>query len=394
MSNSPIDTLRQDEANLQELLANPGDCASSPSTKRKHTRWSMQNQKAVVTIVDESGATKNLVVAPRNLSTGGVSFLHGGFLHIGSRCAVTMRTLKGQATPVKGTVMRCSHRKGRVHEIGVKFDEQIDPRRFFIDSGESPLFNAESVNIEDYTGTALIVSSSESERLLIGGHLSAPGITTEAAVDKDEALLLLERSDPDIAFVDMSLTDPAWHSVVTEFRDTGYSGALIILSSRVDAETRMSALCAGVTEIVSKPYEPEMLHRAVAEYLGGMCGALRGMRPLVCDLDPSKVDRAVVVSYVDELQDHAASAHQAMRASDRETLRKIFTDIESRAPQFGLAPIGELCTDLLSKIDDKDWTRSAKAMVHQFIKMCRRAEAPVESDPFSDEEGDASEKAA
>lgn len=392
MTTPLVDTLRQEASDLRELLEN-SDSGLSPNSNRKFTRWSMQNQKAVVTVIDESGATKNLLVMPRNLSTGGVSFLHGGFLHIDSRCAVTLRTLHGKATPIKGTVTRCSHRKGRIHEIGVKFDEQVDPRRFFIDSGDAPLFNAESVNIEEYTGTVLIVSGSESERLLVGGHLSAPGITTEAAMDKDEALLLLERSDPDIAFLDMSLTDPAWLEVVGEFRDTGYSGALIMLSARVDGESRMSALCAGVTEIVAKPYTPETLHRAVAEYLGGLSGALRGMRPLVCDLDPELIDRSVIVTFVDELQDHASEAHQAMREGDREALRKLFTDIESSAPQFGFAPIGELCSDLLKKIDDQDWQRSAKAMVHQFVKMCRRAEAPVEGDPLSDDD-DAGQKAA
>ena len=388
MTDKPVDTLRSSLEDIRELLDNPGDCASSPSTKRKHTRWAMQMQKAVVTIIDESGATKNLMVAPRNLSTGGISFLHGGFLHIGSCCAVMLRTMKGQTLPIKGTVKRCSHRKGHVHEIGVKFDEQIDPRGFFIDSGEAPLFNAESVNIEEFTGAVLVISGSESERMLISGHLAAPGITTESACDKDEALLLLERSDPDIVFMDMSLSDPSWLTVISEFRDTGYSGAIIMLSSRVDAETRMSALCAGVTEVVSQPYEGHKLHRAVAEFLGGMCGALRGMRPLVCEIDPSQVDRSVIVSYVDELQDHAAEAHQAMRDSDRDVLRKLFTDIESSASQFGFAPIGELCTELLQKIEAEDWTRSAKAMVHQFIKMCRRAEAPVEGDPFSDEDAD------
>ncbi|MEM1422686.1 MAG: response regulator [Planctomycetota bacterium] len=394
MSNPIVETLRHDSPEVQELLQSAGDCATSPSTKRRHTRWAMQHQKAIVTVKEDNSVTRNLLVVPRNLSTGGVSFLHGGFLHIGTHCVVTLRTLKGQAIPAKGTVTRCVLRKGGVHEIGVRFETQVDPRKFFIDSGDAPLFNAESVDIQEFSGTILLVSSSESERLLLSGHLSAPGITTESAVDKDQALLIIEKSDPDITFIDLSLADPSWFETVAQFRDTGYSGALILLSSRVDAESRMSALCAGVTEVIAKPYETITLHRAVAEYLGGMCGSLLGMRPLVCDLEPGRVERDVIVSYVDELQDHANVAHHALKDGDRDELRKLFTELESSAPQFGFAPISLLCAELLEKLDKQDWSRPTKAKVQQFIKMCRRAEAPIEDESFSDGEDETQSDAA
>ena len=84
----------------------------------------------------ESG---RFIVLSRNLSASGISLLHGGFVYANSRCEVILKTLDSEFLRAKGTVMHCRLVKGRVHEIGVRFDKLIDPESFIEELFSEPL---------------------------------------------------------------------------------------------------------------------------------------------------------------------------------------------------------------------------------------------------------------
>ena len=69
-------------------------------------------------------------VTPRNISSGGLSFLHGSFVYPGSRCVAMLRTLQGEHVVAQGQVVRCRVVRGRAYEISVAFDTQIDIEKF------------------------------------------------------------------------------------------------------------------------------------------------------------------------------------------------------------------------------------------------------------------------
>jgi len=67
-------------------------------------------------------------VAPtRNLSKGGLSFLHGGFVYPGTRCMVQLITTLGASDDVLGTVVSCRYIESMIHEVSIRFDREIDP---------------------------------------------------------------------------------------------------------------------------------------------------------------------------------------------------------------------------------------------------------------------------
>ena len=79
----------------------------------------------LVDIIHPGGSRATFLVRSRNLSQSGTGFLHGNFLHIGTRCTITLPHLDGQIATMGGKVVRCRHIQGKVHEIGVKFDKAI-----------------------------------------------------------------------------------------------------------------------------------------------------------------------------------------------------------------------------------------------------------------------------
>ncbi|MDX2116758.1 MAG: PilZ domain-containing protein [Planctomycetota bacterium] len=70
------------------------------------------------------------LVVPRDVSDGGLSFLHGVFIYSGTHILIQLKTRDGEQMLVPGKVVRCTHVVGRVHEVGVKFDRPIDVAPF------------------------------------------------------------------------------------------------------------------------------------------------------------------------------------------------------------------------------------------------------------------------
>jgi len=65
-------------------------------------------------------------VPTRNISRGGLAFLHSQMMRPGQRCGVLLPTIGERPQAVKGTVVHCRYVRAMVHEIGVQFDEPIN----------------------------------------------------------------------------------------------------------------------------------------------------------------------------------------------------------------------------------------------------------------------------
>ncbi len=60
-----------------------------------------------------------------NLSRSGMSFLHGAPSRPGDVCEISALDASGMKRRIPARVVRCRLLEGRVHEVGVRFDEPI-----------------------------------------------------------------------------------------------------------------------------------------------------------------------------------------------------------------------------------------------------------------------------
>lgn len=72
------------------------------------------------------------ILAPtRDISRNGLCFLHGAFLKAGTQCQVVLKTIRDQKWTVhEAQVVRCRGLEGRMHEVGLQFDQEIDPAAY------------------------------------------------------------------------------------------------------------------------------------------------------------------------------------------------------------------------------------------------------------------------
>ena len=120
-------TRRELDALLDEL-DQVSNASESPKPIRRFVRWAYRRERVPVTITQSDGPPTRLTLVSRNLSPGGVSLFHAQYVHIGSRVVVTLRHPTMGEIDFGGEVVRCEHRGGRNHEIGIKFDREIPAR--------------------------------------------------------------------------------------------------------------------------------------------------------------------------------------------------------------------------------------------------------------------------
>jgi PilZ domain len=123
---APFSSVRLSEVERKALLkaiTMKAD-ASPQAAKRGHTRYSLPSGTAVVAELEQPGGTpQKLVVSVRDISRGGLSLLHGGYLHVDTRCVFRFFDAgKKQIAIAYAKVVRCQHVKGQIHDVGAKFD--------------------------------------------------------------------------------------------------------------------------------------------------------------------------------------------------------------------------------------------------------------------------------
>ncbi|MEM1109788.1 MAG: PilZ domain-containing protein [Planctomycetota bacterium] len=87
-------------------------------------------RRVALRIVHPSGNKTSHLVRSRNLSVGGMSFIHLSFLYPGTACHVALQTRHGESVAFSGKVVWCRHVSGQSHEVGFRFDQLIELDEF------------------------------------------------------------------------------------------------------------------------------------------------------------------------------------------------------------------------------------------------------------------------
>ena len=124
MPDQLIDTFRTRGAEIDRLLDQMDEESDVPDENLRRHQRSVFRTRAVVCFAAAGSRDVSVphVVATRNISQGGMAFLHWGFVHPGSRCAITVRSSEEKTRTLHGVVVRCTLVDGTTHEVAVQFD--------------------------------------------------------------------------------------------------------------------------------------------------------------------------------------------------------------------------------------------------------------------------------
>ncbi|MCA9255494.1 MAG: PilZ domain-containing protein [Phycisphaerales bacterium] len=108
-------------ARVVAMLKEQADADSTIVEKRGSDRYAWKI-KLHVTIVDPSGARREIDVTTHDLSIGGFSFIFNQYVHNGTVVIACIKALP-QKPLVLCVVRNCVHVKGAMHRVGVNFEK-------------------------------------------------------------------------------------------------------------------------------------------------------------------------------------------------------------------------------------------------------------------------------
>ncbi|MCA9298512.1 MAG: response regulator [Phycisphaerales bacterium] len=372
-SNDLRDSTRPNTVNMQEsdlrALFDELDEQAAGSKRRDYVRWPFREESVLLRIRQgkDGGSEATLKVACRNLSCGGMSVVHNAYVHSGSKVTVALPLPQEEYEIVNGTVSRCTHVRGTIHEVGIKFDKPITARDFVEADPFSDCFSLENVDPQDLKGRVLYIDSSPMNQRLVQHYLRGTELRFRSATEKGEGLAMAEEGC-DLILVDYDLEGSSGIEVIKAIRDALISTPIILVTSDTSSILRQQLKQVDANAFLKKPIDQSILLRAIAEFM--MFGTSTGT--MSSTLPKDHPNGSLVEAYVEEVRGFALRLEKAIEKDDAMAARSICLQIAGTAPSLGFGSLGQVAEDAAKILVSSMSIEESIKPIQGLIAACRR----------------------
>lgn len=361
--------VHMDNAERSKLLCRLDDSPASraASCRRRWKRWEYRMSDIAVLVLHPGGGTGRYLVCARNLSAGGLSFIHGGFIHLGSECRIVLPKRDGAPMAVAGTVVHCRHLERSTHEIGVEFASEIDPAAVLPPSTAEGQ-KTDSLEMPALSGQILVVDQSPAERRLMALHLGSTGATLKLVDTPGAALDAVRRQRFDLIACDINLDNYDALRMIRLMREVGYRGPILVVTAENDVERLVAAREAGANAIIGKPYNPAYL----ASLLGEWLQAPAIDRPIFSTLEDKPGMPELIADYIDVAMRSAARLIKALGENDLARVRELTMEFVGTGAGHGFAAVTEAARDILTAMQTAPDRAEIDTTVRRLAALCGR----------------------
>jgi CheY-like chemotaxis protein len=352
---------RRELANLLDFMDLPE--AAPKTIRRDFIRWPFRRPSVAMRIEHAGGAQVSITVACRNISRGGMSLLHSGYMHPGTQVTVTLPCPKGELA-VRGWVARCNHRSGMIHEIGVAFKEPLDVRDVVQPDRFADFFSFERVRPEELTGSVLYIDDCAGDVRVARHFLRGTRLTFRSASGIAQALAVLHQ-DFDVILCDFILEDGAGAEFVNAARERGCRTPILMVICDAGAVARGRLADLPVDGFLAKPLTQQRMLRAMAEFL------LSGRRIKSIGIAPT-VATNVADRFVRSIEVCAARLQMEVESDDAAACRAVCMQIATTAPGVGFKHLGEVAKQAARMLAATGRVSQSIRAVRQLIDACER----------------------
>ncbi|MEM9372565.1 MAG: response regulator [Planctomycetota bacterium] len=361
-------SLRLGDRELKKLSSMLESGTPSGARQREHVRWSFCQTSTWLTIDHPGGSRQTLVVATRNLSRRGIGLLHSSYMYPGTRAEVTF--VSGDGTPIRvtGEITRCVHVSGRVHEIGVRFDDEISIRDVL---GLDPMLEAyslEQVEPGSLHGRVLIVAGSEFEQQLIVKMLEQTSLDLQIAHDIERSCEKA-RDGCDLVVCDsVIISGEDGVDLVAALRSSGYDAPVIVIGSGSCSATRDDLRMVGANGYLGKPLNASRMLQAVGEFLiadgdGG---------PLYSNLGADNPMSELIGAFMRELPGLTLQVEKAMRDDNLDMALGACRTLGGSGSPLGFGELTDLALRAERALTESGSLRGGGSDLRALLIACRR----------------------
>ncbi len=360
-------TLGLREQELRALIREWDAQEDANDSLRRHARQSFLHDRVYVKVRQSSGSELILKMACRNLSSGGISLLHNAYVHPGAECTVVLEHRMEGPRAIEGRVVRCIHRVGVVHEIGVQFTSPIVVADFLGTMSPDEVFSFETIDPQDLEGVVLVVDALQIDFSLIQHYLKETRLRLRHARSVEEADTLL-RDGLDVMILDLHIEDEKGADLLDRMRADGDETPVI--ATTIGLTPAMKPLISSLSNVrlLRKPFDEKRLLLALAEFMLQDLGSA-SMRVEKERIDTS-VPHQLVDAFKNELQSMVDEIEKGLGDNDVHRCRVASLRIAGSAPSVGLATIGNLARQAADRLDAKGFDE-AQADLRSLLDACR-----------------------
>lgn len=268
--NSQRNTLNMDRAVYEQLLRKleleHHNDASPANPNRVHTRLLYHKPYLGLEIENSDRNRQAITVAARNISTGGISVLHSSFTYTGARAYIVLDRIDGKPFKAKGTIVRCDHRGGVVHEIGIRFDQPIIVQEFIRPDILQCVRTRERVRPDQLEGTLLVVGDDPNLIPFIRQFLVNTSIKYAFADTPQQARERIP-DDFDIVLVCLGTQAMIATDFVRSLRDSGYTRPVLLAGACIDDATGNQIRLSTADAFIPSPINENDLLCTLADYM-------------------------------------------------------------------------------------------------------------------------------
>lgn len=341
-----VRTIRLDDEEIEKVLDRL-DHEEWDGTDRRETARYVYRVKGCVVHLQQpgDGSPTPFLVATRHLSSGGVSFLYGGYVHAKSTCLVQLITTHGAWKNVKGVVVRCRYIEAGVHEVAVEFDS--------------------SITTEDYCSTArtskiLLVENDPSIARLAEYHLKQLNVELDLAENGQVAVELALKGDYDAILMDMEMPVLGGADATRKLRSSGYTSVIVAATAMTQPGDRERCLESGCNMYIAKPYTREVL----AELLEGLRD-----EPLLSSFQDDPAMKELINGFVAGLPEKLHAIKEAASGGHFEELQRLARALKGSAGGYGFEPITEAASKVESAAIAQESPEEVKGCASELVNL-------------------------
>jgi CheY-like chemotaxis protein len=354
---------------------------ASGRDRRRYKRWEYRRSDIAVLVQHPGGGTGRYLVCARNISAGGISFIHGGYLHPGSECRIVLPRRDGMPLPVTGIIVHCRHLEGCFHEIGIRFAQELDPAALL------PQTDADDSETGDQThelpaldGQVLVADRSQFDRKLITHHLAATGVTLTMVETTGAALDAVHRRQFEIVLCDLNLDGDAVR-MIKQMRKIGYHGPIIVVTAETAPARLAEARAAGANEIIGKPFNPLYFASVLGEWLE----ATPVDRPIYSSLEERPGMPELILEFIEQAQRAAHQLEKSLDAGETGGAREICLGLAGSGSGYGFPLLTDAARDAMTSVGTSQSRKDVEPALRRLVAICQRLRCGNASRPMKDQ---------
>lgn len=236
------------------------------SLRREFIRWPFRHAGIQVSFSHPGGSLVTLKLAGRNISKGGLSVLHNAFVHPGTECTVQLPKVQGGILERSAVVSRCIHRRGTLHELGLRFSTPIRLRDFVSGTTPGDVNSLERVDPSRLRGRMLYAEDNPLDARIVAHYLRESSISM-VVVESVAAGMERLHERFDIMLIDWRLPGGKGTDLLMAARDQGIMTPAIFVSADPGGLTADPVWKVPGVRMLPKPFTQSQLLQDLGEVL-------------------------------------------------------------------------------------------------------------------------------